>query len=88
MMQHMTTTGAALRDERIRAALSLSELARRMGRDRVTVWRWENQAIVTIDQAREYRAALACIDAHAAIWSDAAGPQPATAGGTAGMEST
>ena len=38
--------------------------------------------------AREYRAALAYIDAHAAIWSDADGPQPATAGGTAGTEST
>jgi len=54
----MTTTGTALRDERNRAGLSLSELARRMGRDRVTVWRWEGQAIVSEDQAREYRAAL------------------------------
>ena len=62
-MPPMTTTGAALRDERERAGLSLSELARRMGRDRVTVWRWENQAIVTIDQAREYRTTLAGLQA-------------------------
>ena len=38
--------------------------------------------------ASEYRAALAYIDAHAAIWSDAACPPPATAGGTAGKEPT
>lgn len=54
----MSTTGKALRDERTRAGLSLAEMARRMGRDRVTVWRWEGQAIVTDDQAAEYRAAL------------------------------
>jgi transcriptional regulator with XRE-family HTH domain len=52
------TTGAALRDERIRAGLSLSAMARRMRRDRVTVWRWEGQATVTDAQAAEYRAAL------------------------------
>jgi transcriptional regulator with XRE-family HTH domain len=53
------TTGAALRDERERAGLSLSELARRMKRDRVTVWRWEGQRTVSDAQAAEYRAALA-----------------------------
>ena len=54
----MSTTGKALRDERTRAGLSLAEVARRMGRDRVTVWRWEGQAIVTDQQAAEYRAVL------------------------------
>ena len=54
----MTTSGKALRDRRVRAGLSLAEVARRMGRDRVTVWRWEGQAIVTDTQASEYLAVL------------------------------
>lgn len=57
-MDGMTTTGKDLRDERERAGLSQAEMARRMGRHKMTVWRWEGQAIVNEQSASEYRAAL------------------------------
>lgn len=52
-------TGPELRTMRQAAGLSLAEVARRMGRDRVTVWRWEQSATVDAARADRYRQALA-----------------------------
>lgn len=55
----MPTTGLDLRVERTAARVKLIDLAKRMGRSRATLHRYEGLAIVDPDVAVAYREALA-----------------------------
>lgn len=55
----MTTTGKDLKLERVAADIQANVLADRMGVSRSTLWHIEKAALVTEQQAADYRAALA-----------------------------
>jgi transcriptional regulator with XRE-family HTH domain len=54
----MPITGLDLRAERRAANITVTDLAARMGRSRQTLHVLERSAIITVDQATSYRAAL------------------------------
>jgi hypothetical protein len=55
----METTGLDLRLERVAARIKITDLAKRMGRSRATLHRYEGLAVVDPDIAAAYRQALA-----------------------------
>lgn len=61
-MPDMQTSGNDLKVERVRANLTVQDLAARMGVVRQTVWSIEKSAHVKPDRAAEYRAALVMSD--------------------------
>jgi predicted transcriptional regulator len=54
----MVLTGMQLKVERVKARVSIQELATRMGRHRATVTRYEGLEVVPADIVREYLDAL------------------------------
>lgn len=54
----MQTTGTDLKVERVKANLTIQEVAARMGVSRQTVWGIERSAVVSPERAGQYRAAL------------------------------
>lgn len=67
-----TTAGIDLKVERVRANVTVTDLAARMGTSRQTLWGIERSAAVAPERVRQYREALASIRdaieaAHAAV---------------------
>jgi len=58
----MQTSGTDLKVERVKANVSIQDIAARMGVSRQTVWGIERSAHVAPDRAAQYRAALLTLD--------------------------
>lgn len=56
-------TGTDLKVERVRAGLTMTEVARRMGVSRQTLWGIERAETVAAEREHQYREALSASDA-------------------------
>jgi transcriptional regulator with XRE-family HTH domain len=57
----MQITGTDLKVERVRANVTITSLAARMGLSRQAIWGVERSAVVDKDRAKAYREALAAL---------------------------